>query len=233
VAIKNIHEIFDAFDDDAERLDSWEDGIMFDPVKTENFAAKSIKRHEFIDEIKLPDCDVALNRQSTRGFSQEKITFEDLSKFLSVLKCVDSKFSYPSAGGLYPIDVILYAKEGRVENLEEGFYAYSSNHYIQKIGDGHVPKTAHFFNNREIFHSSAFSIFFFYDYNWSMPKYGGMGYFYGILDAGIILEALTNSAEENGLGSCIIGDMKFSSIKDIADWNNEKVYLCAMEVGYK
>lgn len=66
-----------------------------------------------------------------------------------------------------------------------------------------------------------------------MPKYGGMGYYYACIDTGIMVEVLTQVAEENDIGLCSIGDMNFSKIEKYFDLSKNQVLLHIVEVGLK
>ena len=144
------------------------------------------------------------------------------------------KYYYPSAGGLYPIDIYLYIKSERVENVDGGLYYYSpQENEIRKISDEKIEKNTYFYQNQEIFEGSAFSIFFVYNAHASMPKYGGMAYFYGIIETGVISELLSIVSEQIGLGSCIIGEMDYRTIVSLLKINDNEIYIMCMEFGYE
>lgn len=69
--------------------------------------------------------------------------------------------------------------------------------------------------NKDIFSHSAFSIYFIYDADVSMPKYGGMAYIYACIDTGIMVSLLTYIAEAEEVGSCSIGEMDYKKIKPL------------------
>ena len=64
-----------------------------------------------------------------------------------------------------------------------------------------------------------------------MPKYHGIGYYYGIVDSGIMLGRLTDKAEELQLGSCIIGVFDMKKAASYLSTDSEQVYLHCMEFG--
>lgn len=176
-------------------------------------------------------------RRSTRSFDTDKtISFRCFSELLDSMRQDSSEgeivYSYPSAGGLYPVDIYIFVKNGRVEGVDGGIYEYiPSSHSLRLVNSGEVPARSHFFGNKEIFRTSAFSMYFFYNTDASMPKYHGIGYYYGIVDSGIMLGRLTDKAEELQLGSCIIGvfDMKKAAANFSTD--SGQVYLHCMEFG--
>lgn len=87
-----------------------------------------------LQSIDLEECSdlpsLVQNRKSTRNFDTSKMmNFSKFSRLLNVFKQSPIqegiKYFYPSAGGLYPVNIYLYIKDGRVENLEEGIYFYN------------------------------------------------------------------------------------------------------------
>ncbi len=179
------------------------------------------------------------NRSTTRIFdTSSQIKFEDFSRlFLSLSQRFEGKeikYFYPSAGGLYPIDIYICVKDNRVENIDKGIYYYNpTNHNIELLSTVGIDKNCHYFQNEEIFESSAFSVYLVYNAKASMPKYGGMAYYYGIIEAGIIEELLSVECEKNKMGSCIIGEMNFRSIREDFNLKDNEIYLMCMEFGYK
>ena len=179
-----------------------------------------------------------LKRCSTRVFDKKMvISFERFSSLLAILReyKVDGsqKYCYSSAGGLYPIDFYLYIKPDRVVSLEEGIYAYVPYENVLKpinLACNDI-KDAHYFDNRDIYNCSAFSIFFFFNAVASMPKYGGLAYMLGLLDAGAAMHALNAYSTICGLGSCSIGDMNFSKIAPYFRLNVNQKFIHCMEFG--
>lgn len=228
-----IHKIFDNIEFDGIEYD---EDMLFSPDLAKAFLDKSLSRNANDTSLKLMDAKVDISRKSIRKYDNRLISKEDFSNVISVLRQIKIgktiKYSYPSAGGLYPIDIYVCIKEGRIEGYKEGIYKYDEiNHGLRLLNENIVDVKAHYFNNREIYNSSAFSLQFFYRPDMSYPKYGGMGLFYGILDTGIILEKLTDAAHKNNMGSCIIGDINFEKV-DSSYVDNNSIYLVCMEVGY-
>lgn len=180
------------------------------------------------------------NRRTIRNFNADKkISRIQLSKLLDVLMIKEdngiNKGNYPSAGALYPLDIYLYIKENRVENIPGGIYYLDvfKNRLVLVNDKCKITPEVHFGNNKNVFENSAISIYVIYNGNVSMPKYGGRAYFYAIVEAGIILECLSLIAEEEGMGSCIIGDMMFSKIEELFHLRNNCKWIISMELGLK
>lgn len=191
-----------------------------------------LAKHEPMDEL-------LAGRRSCRTFDPERaISFPHFSGLLSCLMQRQAgeeiRYCYPSAGGLYPIDIYLYIKEGRVEGVKQGLYAYNPHrHELTPVSDRQVDDSCQYYPNKAIFNGSAFSVYLVYHADASMPKYGGAAYFYGMVESGIILELLGRECERFGIGSCIIGDMDFRSIRPLFALGDNDMYLISAEFGYK
>lgn len=168
------------------------------------FEASIDKKIYFNDNFEFPE-NIA-DRKSYRKFDEEnKISFDDFSKMISIFKQIrnenETRYYYASAGGLYPIDVFLYIKKDRIENINQGIYYYNPNENCIQLVNDHsiISEEAHLFFNKDIFKSSAFSVYLIYNVDANMAKYKSDGYFYACLDAGIMISALTQAAE---IGKC-------------------------------
>lgn len=224
----------------------YDDEIKINAEKLNAFKHEQLSRAKTSDTgkvIRLSDdnslFDELCARKSIREFDTErKVSFDDFSRLVSCLKQTKEadlvRYAYPSAGGLYPIDIYIYVKSGRVENIDKGMYYYSPvTNELVLISDTTIDKNVHYFQNQEIFESSAFSVYFVYNAHASMPKYGGMAYFYGVIESGIISELLSAVCPRTGLESCIIGEMNYRSIIPSMNLNDNEIYLICMEFGYK
>jgi amino acid adenylation domain-containing protein len=143
-------------------------------------------------------------------------------------------YHYASSGALYPIDIYLYIKENRVENVERGLYFYHpATHRLNLISKEKISESSAYVKNKEIFKSSAITMYMVFNAESSMPVYGGDGYFYACLDTGIMVSTLTQVAETCNVGLCSIGDMNFDVIKDQFKLNSHQVLLHTIELGIK
>ena len=178
-------------------------------------------------------------RRSYRIFNQkDKIPFLTFSRLLSVFRQIREenkiRYYYACAGGLYPIDIFVYVKENRVEGLEQGLYYYNPRENALYLVNNHViTDQAHYFINKAIYNSSAFSLFFIYNAEVTMPKYGADGYFYACIDTGIMVSTLTHVAELLNIGLCSIGDMMFEEIRENFNLAEEQVWIHTVEGGIK
>ena len=89
----------------------------------------------------------------------------------------------------------------------------------------------HYAGNRNIYSGSAFSLYFVYNAEYSMPKYGSRSYYYAMLDAGILIGTLNLAAAEHGMGCCSIGDLNFRKAAGAFRLNGYQQYLHCMIFG--
>ena len=221
--------------------------IRIDNDALEEFKMKQLTRSKLLEKgakILLEDInpfpDFIKNRRSYRNFYKDKpVSFKVFSTLLTAFRQYYEgriiRYYYASAGGLYPIDVYLYIKENRVEKVGKGLYYYNpTDNSINIINsDAQITKESQYITNQSIFEESAITIYFIYNAEATMPKYDGMGYFYGIIDSGIMISVLTAIAELNNIGICSIGDMKFQKIQKYFLLNTNQVYLHSAECGLK
>lgn len=196
------------------------------------------ERIKLLNNIKYPD--VINDRESCREFNQKKkIPFSIFSAALSVFAQRNTegkvKYNYSSAGGLYPIDLYVYIKKDRIESVNPGLYYYNPvNNGLIVVEDGEVISSdAHYFTNKSIFNSSAFSLFFVYNAAVTMPRYGGAGYEYGFIDTGIMTALFTQICQYLNLGTCSIGDMNFSKIAKKFKMKKSQMWIHTVECGIK
>lgn len=218
---------------DAEELKSYKEKQLvrsFDNCRKNKISLK--QKVEYPSFIK--------DRRTCRRFNENsRLSFDTFSQLISVFRQNggdgEIKYYYASAGGLYPIDIFIYIKEDRVENLKHGLYYYSPlDNSLSTVNDtDRITDDAHFYTNKAIYNSSAFSIFFVYNCEANMPKYGAMGYFFGCIDCGVMVGAFTQVAELYNVGMCSIGDMDFMRISKLFKLNENQTFMHAIEVGLK
>ncbi len=178
-------------------------------------------------------------RRSCRQFDMKNpVPFSEFAQLFSTLKQRKEEkiyYHYASAGGVYPIDIFVYIKPKRVEDIKAGFYYYSPSEnslmFVNNID--RVIKSDHEMINQELFTQSAFSVYLVYNSRASMPKYGSDGYLFACIESGIITATLNMVAETLNLGVCSVGHMKFEDIHRFLSLDNHQVFLHGIEVGLK
>ncbi|MGF7029218.1 amino acid adenylation domain-containing protein [Paenibacillus mucilaginosus] len=221
------------------------DGLFTDEEVYKRFKSDQLTRSSewnSVEGLALEDHEPylpwAADRQSHREFDESTlVSFRTLSGLLSIFRQRrtgdDIRYYYASAGGLYPIDVYVYVKKDRVERLSQGLYYYEpAANKLHPVDSGMIGEDAHYFSNRNLFRSSAFSVFFLYNAEASMPRYGGMGYYLAALDTGIMVQALTQAACMSGIGLCSVGDMNSSKIMPMFRSGRHTLLMHTVEGGW-
>ena len=177
------------------------------------------------------------NRRSVRNFRTfEQVPFQSFGNLLAILKHSGRDpvtYYYGSAGGLYPIDIYVYVKEGRVMGIPGGLYGYlpGENSLVFVNGNTIFSDDVYHSTNRTIFESSAFTLFFLYNSEVSIPKYGGLGYHFASIDTGIMVSMIQQRAVSLGLGTCSIGNIHFDRIRDNFEISSNHILIHTMEGG--
>ena len=170
--------------------------------------------------------DLLRRRRSCRAYDAHHVLpLEDLSELLHaaygpVVEHDDagptsSQRSVPSAGGLYPFDVLVFLR--RVEGIEDGLY-----HYDPPSGVIRLQRSGDLF--ADVLGASVYAYPFIVDANAlvvlvasflrTQAKYGPRGYRYILLEAGHVGQNLTLRAAELGLGSLCIGGFVDSMLNE-------------------
>lgn len=218
--------------------------IMFDRAASEKFKHAAVQRNRVYTGrvLHLPYSDRLAaplrNRQSWREFDPAPIPLSSLVDVLGVLRQFEdtgvARYTYASAGGLYPIDVYLHVKAGRVEGLAGGSYYYNPMaHTLEIVSEEDWDESIHLYGNTDIFISSAVTVSLVYDSAASFPKYGSMGYFQACLDAGIMTELITRACEAVAIGTCSIGNLNWEKLREQLRLDTHQVPLHVLELGSK
>ncbi|MDC0707023.1 amino acid adenylation domain-containing protein [Stigmatella sp. ncwal1] len=206
-------------------------GLITDPVERLEF---KLKHHNLRPDagsrgqvqLKKPEFDEAfrkkyMERQSAQSFLSEPVSLERLSELLSYLMPItleDSmmpKYRYASAGGLYPVQVYLHVKPGRVEGLAGGTYYYHPKRHelVLLTADAAMDRSQHASRNRPVFDAAAFSVFLVGKLSAIQPLYGSMARDFCMLEAGYIAQLLMSAAPSHKMGLCPIGVMDFEPLR--------------------
>ena len=161
-------------------------------------------------------------RRSIRRYRDIPLSLEHVSQLLwaSGGRTIDGVTgptrAYPSAGGLYPLEIYLVA--GKVENLEAGIYHYNwKDHSIRmtKSGDVRADLMRAALHQRMIV-EAPISIVFMGDYEKVRRRYGRRGVErYIQMDVGGAGVNVSLQAHALGLGSVIIGAFHDHMVKEI------------------
>jgi amino acid adenylation domain-containing protein len=174
-----------------------------------------------------------LARRSTRRFLTEPVDAAGLGRLLGALLQVHPagsslpKYRYGSASGLYPVQVYLYVKPGRVQGVPGGTYYYHPREHrlVQLARDGVVDRSAYAPVNRPVFDQSAFALFLIGQMRAIEPMYGDAARHYATIEAGLITQLLEMVAPQERLGLCQIGGLDFASIRHLFEVDGDHVLL--------
>jgi SagB-type dehydrogenase family enzyme len=158
----------------------------------------------------------AFPRRSTRHFAERPFAFERLARLLTSLVRSGEANPYGSASGLFPVQVYLHVKPGRVLDIQAG------SHYLDPIAaqliaqhadadvgvDVHIP-----FVNQPTYQSAAFSIFLVCDLDAIEPIYAERSLSLAALEAGAMAHRLEMTVADSELGLCQIGTLDFDPIR--------------------
>ena len=175
----------------------------------------SLEKNDYNNETHEGDLFVKtlLKRKSTRSFSEENISVNELSRLLT-LSCGlknDTKDSfyrtYASAGGRYPIEV--YVIVLRSSEMDKGIYHYNvfdNTLELVKVGECANEIKSFYTNMDEVIVTDyPCLILFSMVYRRTMDKYGDRGYRFILLDAGHMSQNLYLVATYLNLGIVAFG----------------------------
>jgi amino acid adenylation domain-containing protein len=161
-------------------------------------------------------------RRSRRDFSPRPLPRQALAGLLSYLRHhggEERRRCYPSAGGLYPVQVHLVARPGRVEGLEGGGYYYDpvAHRLVGLPAAGHLGREAYTPENRPIFDRAALACLLVADLDAIEPMYGPLSRDFCLLEAGLIAQLLMTEAPGQGIGLCPIGTVDEAALQRVLD----------------
>jgi SagB-type dehydrogenase family enzyme len=159
----------------------------------------------------LPSARAIATRRSTRSYSRQPMTLDELSRFLFLTSGISSdKFgnarrTAPSSGALYPIEV--YPIVHNVDGLERGAYHYAYREHaleLVRAEDMRGPIVEQGLG-QEFLGQCGAVLFVTMILQRMRPKYQDRSYRYGLLEAGHVGENAYLAATDMGLGACGIG----------------------------
>ncbi len=203
-----------------------------DPLERQSFKEQQhgIRRDSVREAVPLPGADLRAlakqfaRRQSIRQFAQDALPLRNLSDLLLNLRRLElggqPKYFYGSAGGLYPVQVYLFVKPGRVAGLAGGTYYYNPLQHTLEVLSSAPELPADIFNvhvAQPIFQQAAFSIFLVAQMQAILPMYGERSAHFAAIEAGLISQLLEMQATEYQLGLCQIGNVQFEPVRGLFD----------------
>lgn len=152
-------------------------------------------------------------RSSIRTFQSASITKEQLGHILSPLvpyKLTEPafpKFSYPSAGGLYPTRAYVQILRSDCDELLPGYYYFEpfTCELYMLNGDMELNLSEHTEDNTQIVSNSSFLLHLVGSYDAIEPTYGALSRDFCLLEAGYMGQILMEEAGRFDVGLCPLG----------------------------
>ena len=159
----------------------------------------------------LPTARAIATRRSTRSYSGQPMSLDELSRFLfltsgiSADKFGNARRTAPSSGALYPIEV--YPIVHTVDGVERGVYHYAyREHALELVRTEDMrSRVVEQGLGQEFLGQCGAVLFVTMILQRMRPKYQDRSYRYGLLEAGHVGENAYLAATEMGLGACGIG----------------------------
>ncbi len=208
------------------------DGVVVtDPLERLEFKLRrhGLRKLEGAVSIDLPSASSAeerglLNdsRRSHRAFDPGAVPLESLSALLETLRCSVNesglpKHRYGSAGALYPVQVYIGTRQGRVRGVPQGTYYYDPEaHALRLIApDASLGTEVHASTNAQLVAQSAFTIVLVAELNAIEPLYGVHAERFSLIEAGLILQTLELEASRCGIGLCQVSMGDAPALRDM------------------
>jgi SagB-type dehydrogenase family enzyme len=199
--------------------------VLLDPAERDAFKAAElgIRRGDPGRVLELagqPDAAAYRARGSARRYSLRPVPFEVFSRWLGCLRRIqvdgNPKYLYGSAGGLYPNQVYLHVKPGRIEGVAAGTWYYQPvEHALVELEPGaDLPRDIHIpFVNQPVFDEAAFSVFVVAQVAAIAPGYGEHSIRFAAIEAGLMSQLLETASLGTGIGLCSIGSVDFDRVR--------------------
>ena len=187
----------------------------------------------------LPAAAAIAGRRSTRSYSGQPLTLDELSRFLFLTSGISSdafgnaRRTAPSSGALYPIEV--YPIVHNVDGIERGVYHYAyRDHALELVRAedmrGRVVEQG---LGQEFLGQCGAVLFVTMILQRMRPKYQDRSYRYGLLEAGHLGENAYLAATEMGLGACGIGAFMDDAMNEMLDVDGvEEAVVYMLAVGH-
>lgn len=197
-----------------------------------DFLTVRLPKPSFDGDMSLEEA--LLRRRSVRDYVPGPLKLEDVSQLLWAAQGVTTEWggrTAPSAGGLYPLELLLVA--GAVENLSPGVYRYDPRtHELVRTRDGDVrEQLAAAALDQSWVREGSISIVIAAVYERTTGKYGDRGVRYVDMEAGHAAQNVYLQATALNLGTVTIGAFQDDQVKDLLRLSQNETPLYVMPVG--
>ncbi|MDI9817798.1 MULTISPECIES: SagB/ThcOx family dehydrogenase [unclassified Legionella] len=194
--------------------------LNFGNINISNVNSKIIQQVEFSETEISPfhkndiDCTAAVDsvcrKPSTYTFNQQKISFPDLQALLirSFSPGENGRRHYPSAGGLYPVEPLVFLFPERIEGFSHKPGCYHFRPLKKKLQLLKTMSGSFFFDNIlhgliDKKHHPCFSILYLANVGKAIFKYRYRGYRHALMEAGSMYQQATRISDEAGLRTTV------------------------------
>ncbi len=173
-------------------------------------------------------------RASVREFRREPLTLDEVGQLLWVAQGVNRPGGYrtaPSAGALYPLEIILVA--GRVQDINPGVYRYlPRQHALDPLAEGDVrPALAAAALDQDCVANGATVLVITAIYERTTVKYGQRGIRYVHVEVGHAAQNIYLQATALGLGTVAVGAFQDDRVQELLNLPGNEHPLLIMPVG--
>jgi len=194
--------------------------------------------------IVLPESDVddgsALaeafyNRRSVRDYAEHELTLAQVARLLWAAQGINDPSGLrtaPSAGALYPLELILLA--GNVAGLKRGVYRYQvRRHALKLVAEGDFrPRLAKATQGQAWLADSAAVLAVTAIYERTTRKYGNRGKHYILIEVGHAAQNALLQAAVLGLGAAVVGAFDDAAVADVLGLPDFEHPLYLLPVGW-
>jgi SagB-type dehydrogenase family enzyme len=187
----------------------------------------------------LPGVQAIATRRSTRSYSAQSMSLDELSRFLFLTSGISSdrfgnaRRTAPSSGALYPIEV--YPIVHRVEGVEPGAYHYDYRRHALELvrGEDMRSRIVEHGLGQEFLGQCGAVLFVTMILQRMRPKYQDRSYRYGLHEAGHVGENAYLAATAMGLGACGVGAFMDDAMNDMLGVDGvEEAVVYMLAVGH-
>lgn len=178
-------------------------------------------------------------RKSVRLYNNKKISFKEISLILWAAGGITIRYNYkldifltyPSAGGLYPLN--FYVIINNVENIDKGIYIYNNiYHSLNKLNINNELDLYSISHNQDCFKNVSAIIIVTINFNKTISKYGEInGYKYALLDCGHSGQNIYLMATALGLGTVAIGAFDNEILSNKLKLNKDRIPIYLFPIG--
>ncbi|MBJ9978491.1 amino acid adenylation domain-containing protein [Pseudomonas sp. S75] len=178
-----------------------------------------------------------MQRKTANEFGERPVGFDAFTSLLNMLSFVEQggtlRALYPSAGGLYPVQVYVQIERGRVAGFEEGaYYFHPVNKQLVRLSqDTPISAQNHYPANQPMAAAASFTVFLVADLSAISPLYGDASRDMSLIEAGAMLQLLMMDCESHGVSLRPIGGCVFDDAREALQLSSRHLLLHTILAG--